>query len=285
VTEKEWTIMVYMAGDNNLSIDMAYALKDIREVVKARNDKVNLMVYYDGNSLNTPTVYCDFTNFTKPLYIPAYTVEKRYKYKSRRGKSEENPEDQNAATMYSIMNFVDWCVNPEKSDKKANKYSLIFSGHGFGFQAISFLKDNSSDYYMTIRRFRASLEKIRDEILNQPLNLVGFDSCVMSMLEIGYEIRDCAETMIASEGSIPNAGWTYGNILGDLVSSSANEVSQAVAKNFVHSFIDSQKEFAIGGVSVDMSAWNLSKVAEVVAAADKLGEILTFGIAEGKRDF
>jgi len=29
-TRKEWTVMVYMAGDNNLSPDMSYAMERIR---------------------------------------------------------------------------------------------------------------------------------------------------------------------------------------------------------------------------------------------------------------
>jgi hypothetical protein len=98
------------------------------------------------------------------------------------------------------------------------------------------------------------------------------------MLEIGYEIRKCAKTMIASEGSIPNAGWTYGAILGDMLCSAAAEKTNDIAKQFVHSFVDSQKEFAIGGVSVDMSAWDLSRIEKVVAATDKLGELLLLGL-------
>ena len=27
---KEWTIMIYMAGDNNLAVDMAYAMEQIK---------------------------------------------------------------------------------------------------------------------------------------------------------------------------------------------------------------------------------------------------------------
>jgi hypothetical protein len=34
--EKEWTIMIYMAGDNNLAVDMSYAMEQIKQV--AGND-------------------------------------------------------------------------------------------------------------------------------------------------------------------------------------------------------------------------------------------------------
>ncbi len=48
--QKEWTIMIYMAGDNNLAVDMAYAMEQIKGVADAGADSPNLFVYYDGNS-------------------------------------------------------------------------------------------------------------------------------------------------------------------------------------------------------------------------------------------
>lgn len=270
--------MVYMAGDNNLSIDMAYALRDIREAAKVQNKKVNLMVYYDGSGLDTPTLYCDFSDFDNPHYEPAYTVEKRFTYKDPDVAEMAKSKNENAATMYSILNFVDWCINPKKRGKQTDQYALIFSGHGFGFQSVSFLSDESSDYYMTIKKLRVTLRKVHEEIIKKPIALIGFDCCVMGMLEIAHEIKSHAGAMIASEGSIPNAGWTYGNILGDLVSDKDHSDPNDVAKRFVREFIDSQREFSVGGVSVDMSAWDLQKTGSVVDALDDLGEILLYGL-------
>ena len=36
MNEKEWTIMIYMAGDNNLAVDMAYAMEQIKGVAEER---------------------------------------------------------------------------------------------------------------------------------------------------------------------------------------------------------------------------------------------------------
>ena len=41
---KEWTIMIYVAGDNNLAVDMAYALEQIKGVAEAGADSPNLLV-------------------------------------------------------------------------------------------------------------------------------------------------------------------------------------------------------------------------------------------------
>ena len=38
MNQKEWTIMIYMAGDNNLAVDMAYAMEQIKSVAASGAD-------------------------------------------------------------------------------------------------------------------------------------------------------------------------------------------------------------------------------------------------------
>jgi hypothetical protein len=104
MTDKEWTIMIYMAGDNNLAVDMAYAMEQIKSVAAAGVDSPNLFVYYDGNSPAIPTLYCDFSEAGKPRYVRSYRVpNKLYPVNEK--------QNENAADSSSIINFVDWCVN------------------------------------------------------------------------------------------------------------------------------------------------------------------------------
>ena len=42
MSEKEWTVMIYMAGDNNLSVDMAYAMEQIKDVATRRGKPKSL---------------------------------------------------------------------------------------------------------------------------------------------------------------------------------------------------------------------------------------------------
>ena len=62
---KDWTIMVYMAGDNNLSQNMAFSLNDIRTVAQEMRipaqDKVNMLAFFDSNSMTAPTHYIDYS--------------------------------------------------------------------------------------------------------------------------------------------------------------------------------------------------------------------------------
>jgi hypothetical protein len=302
MNQKEWTIMIYMAGDNNLSVDMAYAMEQIKGVAAQGADSPNLFVYYDGNSPAIPTLYCDFSEAGKPRYVRSYKVpDKLYTPLSKK-------ENENAADQRSIINFVDWCVNRvevENEDgevsygRRADKYALIFSGHSLGFQDIGLFKDETSgksmkmmDFYWVLCRLTgnkkeldamADREGFEDEnrkaatkkLLGQKLDLLGFDSCVMGMLEVGYQFNDKTKTIIASEGSVPSAGWTYAKILGCLAREKNHNIeTRRVAELFVEEFIRSQDAYTVGGVSVDMAAWDMSRFDELAGAFDDLADVL-----------
>ena len=300
MSQKEWTIMIYMAGDNNLSVDMAYAMEQIKGVAAQGAESPNLFVYYDGNSPAIPTLYCDFSEPQKPRYVRSYKVPNKLY-------STPKKPNENAADPRAILNFVDWCVNTVEVEnngeitfgRKAQKYALIFSGHSLGFQDIGLFKDETSgksmkmfDFYGVLQRMvstKKQLRELADELnwegdvrevettvlLGQKLDILGFDSCVMGMLEVGYQFNYVAKTMIASEGSVPSAGWTYAKILGCLTREDARNLdTRRVAELFVKEFVRSQDAYTVGGVSVDMAAWDLGRFDELAAAFDGLSEAL-----------
>lgn len=262
---KDWTIMVYMSGDNNLSVDMAYALENIKKVAGSSSKKVNILVYFDGYSRSIPTLYCDLSDPENPVYIPSNKVEnKLLDVKEKFNEDSASPD--------SVLNFVDWCLN--KENRKANKYGLIFSGHSFGFQSIGLLKDESSGHSLSMDKVHSLLRKIKDEITGKKLEILGFDSCVMSMLEVGYQFKDVAETLIASEGSVPRAGWAYTEILGHLAHSDSHDSIKDIAEDFVRTYITKEGKYTLSDTSVDMAAWDLSKIADLNAPFEKLSELL-----------
>lgn len=307
MSQKEWTIMVYMAGDNNLAVDMAYAMEQIKGVAGDGENSPNLFVYYDGNSPSIPTLYCDFSEPGQPRYVRSYMVP---------DKLVDVPakENENAADRRSILNFVDWCLNKVEVrgadgeityGRRANRYAMIFSGHSLGFQDKGLFRDETSgrsmkmrDLYFTLEDIvsprkellaKAKQNKILDDhidretqiLVGQKLDLLGFDSCVMGMLEVGYQFNYVAKTMIASEGSVPTAGWTYAKILGNLArNTKAGDDAKVVAGRFVRDFIESQDAYTVGGVSVDLAAWDLSNMGDLTNAFDALAETLVMCFSE-----
>ncbi len=297
-TEKEWTIMVYFAGDNNLSENMAISLEDLGVFRQGLNlpetAKINLLAFFDSNSLTAPTHYVDFTDMDENNAPYRHRVQKsdRVHPKAHEKVVLKIPDDvevdENSASACSIMNFVHWCVKTR--NRPAKNYAIIFSGHSFGFHGTSFLRDDKSGSFMTLFRFRWALDKINDLYLNNSISkkiaVLGFDSCVMSMLEVGYELKDVAQTIVASEGSLPNSGWGYVPTLKQVIETIDHKIGKEktnliewkmspgyvrdVAKAFVVGFIEQQKRMALGGRSVDIAAWDLDEVTPIAEEVSKL---------------
>ena len=286
--------MIYMAGDNNLAVDMSYAIEQIKSVAGNDAASPNLFVYYDGNSAAIPTLYCDFSKPDNPLYQPSYQIpHKLYP-------TDDVKRNEDASDYYSLINFVDWCVNrvevrngdDEVSfGRRANRYALIISGHSAGFLDKGLFKDETAEKSMSMTYLYDLFSRLTDTkeclienaeklnkdfknhnepelnaeeykqettvLLGQRFSILGFDSCVMGMLEVAFQFSPFADTVIASEGIVPEAGWTYGKILGCLAQD--NDLpTKKVAEKFVTGFIESQDAYKIGGVSVDMAAWDFT---------------------------
>ena len=54
--------------------------------------------------------------------------------------------------------------------------------------------------------------------LGKPIDIVGFDACLMSMLETAYAFRKSSSLLVASEELEPGAGWDYDYFLSRLLS-------------------------------------------------------------------
>jgi Clostripain family len=294
MAEKEWTIMIYMAGDNNLSADMSYSVARIKEAAKV-NDKVNIFVYFDGVA-DAPTYYidCSSDDNQKSKHYVAANVEHDKKLRSLLQPSSastaiEPTLNESSASVDSLLRFVDWCLNDTESSvkdkdgktitikhkgKRTTNNALILSGHSSAFRDISLMADIKSGKSMTIPDLTIALEKItkpEDGLLQKKFDILGFDSCMMGMLELGYQFKPFAERMIASEGNLPNAGWSYGSILSDL---SKQTNLDSIAQSIVEDFINTENEYLMGGVNVDLSAWDLSKVSIVTEKLHTLAELL-----------
>lgn len=300
---KDWTIMVYMAGDNNLSENMASSLEGLgmfaSNTPAGEKCPVNLLAYFDSSSLTAPTFYIDYSDANRETAATHHAITNRDMFHSKtrdakkmRGTNPDAAVEQDSASAYTILNFVRWCIKTQ--GRSAKNYALIFSGHSFGFHGTSFLRDESSGSYMTLFMFRKALERanklyFQNEFSNR-VAILGFDSCVMSMLEVGYELKGVAQTLVASEGSLPNAGWSYAPLLTDFVSThsksqksktevtgsdneSAGRAPQHIreaASAIVRRFTEQQKTLLIGGRSVDISAWDLAMVPALAANINAL---------------
>ena len=142
ISTKKWTIMVYLAGDNNLSEDMVTALKGMQSV--GSNTNINLLACYDSVHPMIPITYYQFKEADEDRPLSSYGVE------------EIPVETEGAQAPTKILNdFVKWC----SEEHPARNYILILSGHGDGIRGKTILSDENPFSTVSLVQWRKTLEK------------------------------------------------------------------------------------------------------------------------------
>ena len=77
---------------------------------------------------------------------------------------------------------------------------------GFGYD------ENNPDEEdtLTLKEIKKALKNI-----DEKLEFIGFDACLMSNFELAYTIKDKAKYLIASEETEPGTGWYYTDLEQD----------------------------------------------------------------------
>ena len=102
--------------------------------------------------------------------------------------------------------------------------------------------------------------------LGRKVDLVGMDACLMTMLEVAYQLRDHARVLVGSEEVEPGPGWPHAAILGDLTKRPAM-TGPELGATIVQRYVESYRQ---GPESATQSAIDLERVVELVAAVDAL---------------
>jgi len=266
----EWAILVYLNGDNNLE---AAALDDFIEMAQVGSmADFNIIVQLDRHPFDE--------NFPDPGYSSQYGDW----WDTRRFviSSGMTPDDGNEiinlgeANMGqgplvttgdgSLEDFVRWA----SENCPARKTALVLWDHGDGwrgdrprFKSAGY--DMTNNDYLYMAEVRQALENAA--LAGYAVDLLGFDSCLMGMLEVAYEIRDLADVMVGSEMVEPDRGWPYDTILTELAADPQVGAS-ALAKTIV-------TEYGLSEPNYTMSALDLSKVESLASAVSNLALEMT----------
>jgi len=92
--------------------------------------------------------------------------------------------------------------------------------------------DESRDFLdnLELKRVFDGLDKI---------DIIGFDACLMGMMEVAYQLKDHAEVVVGSEELEPGKGWDYAAIVSYLVNNptaSNEDVSKEIIRSFMASY-------------------------------------------------
>lgn len=273
--EKAVTFFVLQAGDGSLAESMKAELEKMKKV--GSSDQVNVVVLQDLGSLET----------TKILYVQNGTADVVFDYKS-------NIDTGNWETLVGFFAFV-------KRNYPAQKYILNISSHGSGWmdhyegedKGISF--DDTTGNNITTFQLGKALEKIKD--LNGGKKLFVFEmyACIMSSLEILYELADSVEYVVASPSLTYSKDADYQKTLQFLVThpdtagleylkqtvgvsdSDSNSFFVGIATDSLHSLATSMKQYTAYLESILQS-----KMEKILAGVTR-GDTLAYKVSGYRR--
>ncbi len=290
---KEWTIMVYMSSDNTLSSECVWALTEMQN--SNLSDQIALVAQFDPPGKGIGTKRYDFTGvganttvMTKAeagleeFEIGDLTDEQKQRtvFISPTKRIIRRPIEENFADSAVLEDFVGKAIKRYP----AKHYLVILSGFGNGPTG-GLLTDENPRGSMSISTLKKALENIKngftEHLTAEPqgeIDILGLDSCLMSMAEVAYELSGTVRYLVASEGTIPGTGWPYRQILENFNPTEPEEVAGGISDNFLRFYSD----YIISGVSVDQSVCNLAYAKSLESATYKLVKALADELPNGE---
>jgi hypothetical protein len=317
-TSKQWTIMVYLAGDNDLD---SAGVDDLQEMKKVGStDQLNVIAQFDRlgakhatkryylrkggatdkdvvatlgeTNMGDPKVLDNFLQWGIKTYPAQHYLVVLWNhgsgwddediYRTARQMLKVNVQ-RKGATFAAVRGQAQGAIPfrqirmvGAKRFRRALFSSSIAKAISPGKQsrAIAF-DDTSKDFLDNIemKRVLSSAKKL----LGRKIDILGMDACLMSMAEVGYQLRDSVNLTVGSEEVEPGDGWPYDTVLAALAKKptmSPKELAGAIVKKYLASYA------ADSGVT--LAACDLTKSATLAEAINQLAQVLKTNLADSE---
>ncbi len=222
-TVAAWTVMVYIAADNNLEGAGLYDLNEL-ELVGSSPD-VNLVVEID-RSAEFVDWEGDWTEGRR------YYVQQDDDLEVTASPVVESLGEINSGDPDTVADFAIWGI----TTYPAQKYMLVLWDHGGGW--ISHASDDATGDDLTLTELTGALDRVVAETGIDQFEVLGFDMCLMGQAEVFQTIAPYARYGIGSQENEPGAGWFY-VFVEELVkdpSMNGAQLGQHVVDSFVYFF-------------------------------------------------
>ena len=256
----DWTVLVYMASDNNLESAALNNLRDIAHVGSSARIKIVAQV----DRISSPESWDDITagNWTgtnRFLIQPGMEPDA--------AAAVECMGELNTGDPATLSDFITWGM----TNYPARHYALILWSHGGAWQGLA-SDDSSGGDSLTLPELGAALATSRARTGYAKLDLIGFDACLMAQLDVLQAIAPYARVAVASAEIEPAQGWAWAAWLGALAANPGQDAA-AIAGVIVDSYISAYQSTA----DVTLAAFDLAEVGHISAGLDRLAGALHAG--------
>jgi len=290
--QSETTIIFYIAGDNDLAY---FARRNIEEMkLVGSNKNVSLVIQLDLQGAH---------EYTKRLYVAKNTL---YQMNAHDASSQQKL---NSGSAQTLIDCCEWAIKNypakhyalilwnhgigildsirSKSTNASELFSFNPSNHmleldrSVGF--LNFLDDKATQEerrgvcfsdtygsYLTNQKLDYALKTICEKFLPQgKFDIIAFDACLMSMVEVANLISPYAKIMVGSQEVELGTGWPYQRILEPFTESSLSP--EELARHIVNSYAKNYKAIT---KDFTQSAIDLSKIEALEKNIDTVSLLL-----------
>ncbi|MBN1215654.1 MAG: hypothetical protein JXA99_09485 [Candidatus Lokiarchaeota archaeon] len=221
IPPKKWTILIYIAADNDLE---RYGIQDINEMESiGSDDNISILVQIDRR-LGYDYSNANWTDTRRGIIL----------YDDNNAVIEStllSLGELNMGSSQTLEEFINW----GKERCPAENYMLILWNHGTGV-----MNGMEQGYICEDINDNDSLtnQEIESAIKDKELDILGFDACLMASIEYYYALKNHTDIFIGAEGFEPGEGWPYDTILNWLrLNSNANstEFSKVLVDKYISS--------------------------------------------------
>ena len=268
---RKWTIMVFMAADNNLA---TAGIEDIDEMEAAGvTSDVQVVVQAEFSPSELALYNCDASCFNRPNF-------NTFRYAlTGQGTAVLGPNgtatdlgNRNMTDPAEINEFVLWA----KQNYPADHYALVLWNHGGGYAGLLQDETTAGSSLMSIGELPAALNGVGT------IDVLDFDMCLMAGYETLVQIDGLVDYAVFSEEVVPGEGNPYQAVV-DAVQANATASPRTIAAQFVSAF---NTAYQGNRASTTKSAYELSGFAAFETALNSVAGTLrtnlgTMGAALG----
>lgn len=239
----DWTVMVYIAADNDLE---PFSIDDLNEMESVfYGPNVNVVVLFDRS--------------------PGYDASNGNWSGTRRGLVTHDDNltiissslvdigEKNTGNPATLTDFINWGA----ANYEARNYALVVWDHGGGLSGACWDNTSNGDH-LTANELRTAIDNAQPQ-----LDFIGYDACSMGILEMVWDLVPLTDVVVASQELIPGPGWAYDRWLANLT---ANPGMSAVALG--QAAVDTYGVEYAGTPNVTLSALRTDALPQLEALLD-----------------
>ena len=262
----KWTVMVYISGDNDLE---SYVISDIETELAPTGSTNGIQVVALAD--RGPGLSTGPNDWKTTEYFHVLPGMKATLANADAAWDASHADELDMADPQNLIDFVTWT----KSNYPADHYALIFWGHGWNWHPGFVMRDDTTKL-SDPDNFTMDYAEEKAAILSLGfIDVVGYDGCNMSSIEIFNLWHGHATAVTGSQEWVGAEGLQYDLVLAHLAANSTWTADQ-LAIDFTKT---ATADKTWSAVAVD------TRLDTLITAVDQWSVALTNGLAANRKNY